>query len=175
MEMFHGISAYFGRKNRGIFGRARAIKGCLGNEICTADRPIGPIGVVVDGHITSIFDGDCYSYINEHGRRVPHEGMGRHSCQINNPSDEVVIEFVRTAHSDSYYGNRHYCEAFSIGERITMVWVKAWADTRTKKEARVLSRLFDAPLLEVEGSDRIDQLVCPEDRYSEYEYLEAIL
>jgi len=74
---FHGLSAYSRLGTpEAVVGAANKLESALftnGAEICVADRPIGPVGVVVQGVITYAWAKDVYSVIDGTGHRVPQD------------------------------------------------------------------------------------------------------
>ena len=67
IQMFHGLNAYIGKSNHiwSLIQKAEVLSniGSTGGEICTADIPIGNIGIMVEGELTNIFYEDVWSSI----------------------------------------------------------------------------------------------------------------
>lgn len=64
--MFHGLAAYRGGSRP--FDIIRKSDTIIGNEICTSDRPIGPIGVFVSGTHKRAFVCDVWSSVDQDTR-----------------------------------------------------------------------------------------------------------
>ena len=73
IQMFHGLNAYIGKSNHiwSLIQKAEVLSniGSTGGEICTADIPIGNIGVMTEGELTNIFYEDVWSSIGPEGKR----------------------------------------------------------------------------------------------------------
>lgn len=148
---FHGLAAFRGTTKP--IGLLKAVRGCVGVELCVADRPIGPIGVCLSGHITAAFWGDCWSSIEENGRRDSQQ----RPC-LENPTEREYYALCQEYREDQgQCGNNHaYCEAWMIPDGIDYVWVKPWANRLTRRVAEKLAKFLGTYVLTVEGTDRID-------------------
>jgi len=170
---FHGLRAYRGSSTP--LGILRAAKTALsGVEICTADRPIGPIGLAVFGHASAVFERDVWSEVN-HGQRV---GCGRYYREdggqdwyplsavelaqewelgaiFDAPSQQDYESFC-AAHR---YHDKHYCEPWVEAEACRAIWVKDWAPARDKKIARLVAKILGVPFVEITQSCRIEDFL----------------
>lgn len=156
---FHGLAAYRGTRNP--LQQVRAADQCLDVEVCGATRPIGPIGVVVTGHVKAVFREDAWSYVSEDGTRVPGEAWhwdfeaGTAGVDLDNV--DSVMAWCREQH-DEWYNDpdgRGYCEAFVRAKAIVGVWVKPYADEKTRKVAGIIARRHGCRVMEVGGTDKI--------------------
>jgi len=157
---YHGLSAYSGIKEPlAIVRAAQTIQADLENsEVCVADRPIGPIGVVLSGPIRKAFPEDVWSKTSSDGQRSTEWDAGWMGT-VENPSDDAWHAFCQDHLVDRFdwdeNSQRHYCEAWMSHPHIVGIWVKGWADERTHKVARVLAKRYSASLMTVDGTTRI--------------------
>lgn len=148
---FHGLAAFRGTANpRELL---KALRRCVGVELCVADRPIGPIGVCLSGPITAAFWGDCWSEIDEDGRR-----KSEHDPVLRGPTEREYYALCKEYRDEeAQYGNDHaYCEAWMIPDGIDYIWIKPWANDLTRKVAARMARIAGTYVLTVDGTDRID-------------------
>jgi len=90
---FHGLSAYSGIKTPLAIAQA-AIKiqrELFKEEVCVADRPIGPVGLCLAGPISCAFDRDIWSIVDENGKRDVSDEQTRY-WYVENPSDKTWQE-----------------------------------------------------------------------------------
>jgi len=155
---FHGLSAYSGIKRPlEILRAAEKIQHDLKEEdLCVADRPIGPLGVILAGTIRLAFDCDVWSYVTESGRR---ELDGQPEFYLDDPDDDQWANFcigtLIDRNKKSPALSRHYCEGWMNHPYVVGVWVKDWADEKAQKVARVLARRFSVNVHVVEGTTRV--------------------
>jgi hypothetical protein len=163
--MFHGLMAYTDRRAISPINLACKAKGTIGAEICTADKPIGAIGLSVSGTLTALFERDIRSKVRG-GRRVVVDHYDSHpvtgapwigrfvtGCNdihkwISNPTQSQVEGFCK----DSQY---EYCEGWMIPTHIDYVWVGKNASDENYWHARSLSLKLRVPLVEVDASTRL--------------------
>jgi hypothetical protein len=134
--MFHGLTAY--SKKTGIYGLISKAKNCIGNEICTSDKPIGNIGVFVSGEIISAYSNDCWSYLN---------GKKRVTDVNVLPADD--LDMLKS--EISFYqkkGNYKYSEIFFKPSSIDAIWVKN-PNRIELKMAKVLARKLKTIVIHV--------------------------
>ena len=178
IQMFHGLNAYIGKSNNiwSLIQKAEGLSniGSTGGEICTADIPIGNIGIMVEGGLANLFYEDVWSSIDPEGKR----NNSSYWDEFGNLHDnEVMYDSIRgdlkwaldgeeitqervivycekfaTHAREKIRSNRQYSEGWMSPEVIHFVWVKHFADDREKKMARVLSRRLGVPLIEVRNS-----------------------
>ena len=180
MIWFHGIQAYSGR-DAGVHELLARAEEVVDKEVCGADRPIGPIGVLVYGKTSFLADRDVWSYV-EDGRRYSHDGsvdgsigeQGGDKGQLDAATCERFCKEAERQGWSGYYGE--YCEAFTTPQEVTGIWVKAYAKRKTQKIARVLARKFGVPLHTVERCTRVWEVagswIDPAEQYDVYAYLE---
>lgn len=160
---FHGIGAFRGQRNP--LALKRAIDTALtGVEVCVADRPIRAFGIVVTGECRVAYDADVWSMIGPDGMRVSnvdHE-IRNGWTQIQRIDSPEQREFEALAARnialvEESWGNpeKVYCEAWMRPAILRAVWVKTWADPRTRRVAEIIAAHRDVPLLIVDGATRI--------------------
>ena len=155
---FHGLAAY--RGTREPLQQVRAADQCLDVEVCGATRPIGPIGLVVIGQVKAVFREDSWSYVRADGTRVPgedwHWDYEAGTAGVDLDDIDAVMAWCRTQH-DWHHGSdgRGYCEAFVAVKAIVGVWVKPYANAKTRKAARIIARRHGCRVMTVGGTDRI--------------------
>ena len=67
---YHGLVAYSSQKAAvGLWRAAKTAERLA--EVCVADRPIGPIGIALQGEMTALFESDCWSVVDDDGTRSP--------------------------------------------------------------------------------------------------------
>jgi hypothetical protein len=173
ISMFHGLMAYTDRRAIDPITLACKAKGTIGAEICTADKPIGQIGLLVAGQLTALFERDVRSKVRN-GQRVvvdhwacdPDTGapyVGRHVSWCSelqftrqtrdgvvhhNPNQTEVENFCKASQFD-------YCEGWMIPTHIEYVWVGKNANNENYWHARALSLKLRVPLVEVDAATRL--------------------
>lgn len=168
---YHGIAAFRGGRGwRELLAKGLAAASLdSGAEICVADRAIGPIGLVVGGAISAVYDSDCWSELDHEGRRVSnHTPMLRAErwsrvAGMMVPSPISHDQWITAAHGVyarnigpfGYVGGRSYCEAFMDVRHVHAVWVKEYADVATRKVARVLARKLGVSVRVIESAQRV--------------------
>ena len=167
VEMFHGLTAYSGRDCDAINLRQRA-DGCIGAEVCVADRPIGRIGVVLHGVLTHLHSQDVWSRIDSKGVRV---------IVDQNDTDDDGVPFVarydqgvRTARYDGFipcemeqgwvnywcrvvapeYRTRgNYAEGWMVADKISSVWCREDANDGQYWQAKSLALKLGVAFIEI--------------------------
>lgn len=158
---FHGIGAYFGQRNP--VALRNQLRACLaGVEICVADRPIGTFGAVLFGESTALFEGDCWSGVDQNGQRYAAPDL-QHLLISTGDTDQhyfekTALEVAESMASKSW-GKKHYCEGWMLPVALRALWVKDHASTATKKAARILAHNRDVPLITLNGKTRIWNLL----------------
>ena len=169
---YHGISAFGINRKADLMKLQENTMNAVGNEICVADRPIGPIGILVEGEIRAAFSEDVWSIRDKKtGKRiVSGDGpLDDDILSINDPDRWEWEEFCCQAQQmkegrKEYFADpvfaektisRAYCEAWMTPERIVSVWVKAWAPKKMVLQARLIACKYGVPCMLVEATDRI--------------------
>ena len=154
MQLFHGLSAFRGTRNP--IQQVQAADACIGKEICTADRPIGPIGIMVTGTVSQCYSRDVWSYLDGDGKRhADPEIMDWYDAPREAGDDGVDLDDSAALESwIKTYRERDYIEAFHTADRITAVWIKDWADDTTRKAARIIARRHGCRVHVVHGHTR---------------------
>ena len=169
---YHGIAAYGMNRKADLMKLQLNTMNAVGNEICVADRPIGPIGILVEGEIRVCFSEDVWSSVNlKTGRRIANNGeyVGDEVLSITDPDRWEWEEFCRDAYKEEVKSwsefadpvfaehsiQRSYCEGWMTPEKIISVWVKAWAPKKMVLQARLIACKYGVPCILVEGTDRI--------------------
>ncbi len=155
MILFHGISAFRGARKP--LEQIKAVSRCFGNEICVADRPIGPIGILAAGEITAAYSCDVWSYVSD-GKRQADDDLFN-NFWIESPDSETLADPIElekwVRYVRSWPENRSdYCEFFMRVKSIAGIWIKGYVNETTRKVARVLSRKYNVPLHDVERHTR---------------------
>jgi hypothetical protein len=159
-SLFHGLSAYRGARTplTLISGADRVI----GVQIATADRPIGPVGVVVAGDLHHVFDGDCWSWVDPYGVRHASDGAqwGYHAHAERFVEQGDLHLWIQEKTGETVRRRpRHYCEAFLTPRAITHVWYKPYATREQRMAARVIARRHGARIVDVTATTRIWEVV----------------
>lgn len=148
--MFHGLDAY--RGTRKPLQQLQAAETALHSHLACATRPIGPIGIMVYGEVTDVFDRDVWSEVDMYGGRYPTAwGFDYASKGIIADSAELEL-WMKDQLNDKH--TKHYCEAFVKPKEITHVWIKPWVGDSNRKVAKILARRYGAKLVTVEGHTR---------------------
>ena len=139
---FHSLEAYSG-KNKSIYTLINQAKGIndINSQICTSDKLIGDIGVLVSAIHVAAYNGDCWSVV-ENGTR--YAGQGKAEWEYldgNGITPDTLIEYSNIAIG--------YCEFFAHAPTVLAIVVKAQAKAINKKRARVLAKVLGLQLFEV--------------------------
>lgn len=70
---FHGLAAYSGKGRENVLNGLSTIFSSKDIEVCVADRPIGEIGVLMQGSIRAAFSSDVWSEVSDSGKRYRKE------------------------------------------------------------------------------------------------------
>lgn len=135
--MFHGLAAY--RGGNSPFDIIRKSANLIGNEICTSDRPIGPIGVYVSGTHKRAFVCDVWSSV-DHGARLASFDYLAPGTRSTQEEREINITPKLFEHLKFWRDKSRYCELFTVPESIDCVWINQSASPKFKKIARVIAR-----------------------------------
>lgn len=134
--MYHGLAAFSGGKSGlSVFKKWRALES-LSGTVCVADKPIGKVGVMLQGEIRFIFSGDVWSTLEERENDdfpYQYEGFKTAGCDL-----ETVTECLRKLQASQSYAN--YAEGWMRDPTIVGIWVSHDASEAHKKAARVIAR-----------------------------------
>ena len=109
MQLFHGLAAF--RGTRLPLDQLRAAARLLtGIEIAAATRPIGPIGVMVQGSITAAYSNDVWSEINNTGARYASDNSWYDQADDKALAMPHLIERWLKTNCAETSGRRAYCE-----------------------------------------------------------------
>lgn len=145
---FHGLVAYSGNKSAvGLYKAARECE--RGVHFCVSDKAIGPVGIAVQGEMTNIFAGDCYSVIGEDGkRRATREWVHEF------PAPAAHDEWVATIETQAAHGYSSYMEGWMYGHLIRAIWVKEWANPNYQAAARKVAKALGVDLIVIEDGKK---------------------
>lgn len=148
---FHGIGAYCGIRSP-LQVRAALDTLMEGVEICTADRPIGQIGVVVSGDCVGHFKRDVRSSVADDGKR--HAEVW-YDDELPTPRSqaEYTANCQRALEEDGRA--KHYTEAWISAYGVCAVWVKPWASPAVIRLAHLLAKNRGIPCIVLDGTTRI--------------------
>ena len=158
---FHGLRAYRGAKTgfAAVQAAARVQAMGEGQELCAADRPIGPVGLTVYGPARQVFECDVWSYIEAGGRREcrDHMPVGEYPTDDEWRALAFSVYQAKAASADEpdWNGSLRYSEAWVAEPTVIGVWVKAWAPHDLQIAARVIARRHGVTVQIVTGADRI--------------------
>ena len=149
ISAFHGLAAYRGQRNP--LAVAQKLRACAdAPQVCVADRPIGPIGAIFFGECQRLFDRDCWSELRDDGTR---EATGWYwEQELLGDIEQWEFEKFCVEHIES---PRSYCEAWMSPTTLRAIWVKSWTQAPLVKCARILARNRSVPLLVLDGTCRI--------------------
>ena len=139
---FHSLEAYSG-KNKNIYTLINQAKGIndIDSQICTSDKLISDIGVMVSAVHIAAYNGDCWSTV-ENGTRYAGQGKAEWEYLDDKGIDaDILIEYSQMAIG--------YCEFFAHAPTVLAVVVKSQAKAINKKRARVLAKALGLQLFEV--------------------------
>lgn len=173
VEMFHGLTAYNGRNCDALNLRQRA-EGCIGNEVCVADRPIGRIGVVLHGVLTHLHAQDVWSRVDSKGVRVivDHWNADKDGVPFVARYDQSV-HTVRDDHfspsemsqgwvnywcrdvAPEYRTRGDYAEGWMIADTISAVWCRTDANDGQYWQAKSLALKLGVAFIEIDKSMKI--------------------
>lgn len=171
-QAFHGLEAYSGRNKpiHTLISQARGINSVRG-EICTANRLIGKIGVVVDAIHTVAINGDVFSGVRADGTRTfsPAENQGK-SWFVDGPIEEkwdhresdwtnqegLSNECLRRAGKSATANGRKYAEYFARTPSVRCVVFAKAAGKLVEKKARVIARALGTVAMPVDATTPLE-------------------
>lgn len=182
VTMFHGIKAYTGRWDS-VYESIKKVDslvslGAKGAEICTADKPIGALGVLVSGHLSNLFTSDVWSRTDENGKRhingYTREGYDIHDVLFNLEFTQARVnlfcEHIATKMRDGY---GEYAEGWMTPDAVVGIWVNKHASSKDKKLARILARRHKVELFVVGDKTSMTNLT-PASLLEEQEEMEKV-
>lgn len=133
---YHGLAAFRGGKSGlSVVKKAVALETTAGT-ICVADRPIGKVGVMVQGDVRFLFNSDCWSTAAERDNdECDTNYTGYRTIGISNAD---FLEMLKIARDD--FGAGQYVEGWMRDPTIVGVWIDPSAPECQKKAARVVAR-----------------------------------
>ena len=105
-----------------------------GVHICCADRPIGTVGLLVAGDCVSLHADDVWSFPCSDGTRLHYDAAARLDVNTQGEYEHFCAAQIGTAR------RQDYCEAIVRDCAVIGVWVKVYADDKTKRAARLFAR-----------------------------------
>ena len=134
--MYHGLAAFRGGKSGfSVFKKGQALES-LSGTVCVADKPIGKIGVMLQGEIRFIFSGDVWSTPEERENDdFPYQYYG---FKTSGCDAETVTECLRRLQDSPSYAS--YAEGWMRDPTVVGVWIAHDASEAHKKAARVIAR-----------------------------------
>ena len=180
--MFHGIKAYTGRYDSVYESISKVDNlvdlGDKGAEICTADKPIGVIGVLVSGHISNLFVSDVWSRTDKDGKRhtngYTREEYDIHDVLFNLEFTQARVNlFCEHIAPISRGGHGEYAEGWMIPDAVVGIWVNKYANSKDKKLARILARRHKVELFVVDGKTSMAKFT-PASLLEEQEEMEKV-
>lgn len=157
MIFFHGLAAFSGLPEWGnpLSMLGKAIKAMDGVEVSASEKPIGPIGLAVEGEILRIFDRDVDSTITKTGKRVIRplamNRMHREADQEIIKDDEKIVQWIEDIkeidrkYMDLLAIEMKAMEVFMIPRKVIAVWVMEdpyIKNNFSEGTAKILSRRF---------------------------------
>lgn len=148
---YHGLAAFRGGKS----GFKVARKGLLINEIegsiCIADKPIGKIGVMVQGEVSFLFASDCWSAAEERDNGdFDYRYLGYKTEGCNNNEFLETLDILRKSEE-----SKEYCEGWMKDPTIVGVWVHSSINTEQMKAARVIARKHGVRVRVLEENEQL--------------------
>ena len=182
VTMFHGIKAYTGRWDS-VYESVSKVDnlvslGKKGAEICTADKPIGALGVLVSGHLSNLFTSDVWSRTDDNGKRningYTREGYDVHDVLFGLEFTQARVNlFCEHIAPASRGGYGEYAEGWMIPDAVVGIWVNKHASSRDKKLARILTRRHKVQLFVVNDKTSMTNLT-PAPLLEEQEEMEKV-
>jgi hypothetical protein len=172
VEMFHGLTA-FASKTADAVNLAYSARGCLGVEVCVADRPIGRVGLVLHGTLTALHAQDVWSRVRN-GRRVvvdhweaDEEGVpfiGRYDTRVASPEWDHMdasalpqgwVNWWCKDVAPLHRTRGDYAEGWLIADHISAVWCRADANDGEYWLAKGLGKKLGVAFVEIKKGTRI--------------------
>ena len=183
--MFHGIKAYTGRYDS-VYESIKKVDnlvdlGKKGAEICTADKPIGSLGVLVSGHLSNLFVSDVWSEADNKGKRHTNgyssSGYDIYDAlfglQFTQARVNLFCSHIAQKARKSWYIHGEYAEGWMIPEFVVGIWINKYASSKDKKLARILARRHGVELFVVDDKTSMTNLT-PAPLLEEQEEMEKV-
>ena len=145
---YHGLAAYSGTKEAtGAEENAIAIQENPEWQICCSTRPIGPIGLVIEGTTITASNVDLYT-------RVDLENGKRYFVITDDKHDRACRGII---HSASQLEKKwDHDEIVTQNNSIARVWIKDWAIEDFGDLANELCEIFNVKLEMIETEEEYD-------------------
>ena len=150
---YHGLAAFRGGKSGfSVVKKAVALETTAGT-ICVADRPVGKVGVMVQGDVRFLFNSDCWSTASERDNdEYDTSYTGYRTIGSNN------AEFLETlAIARNGFGAGKYVEGWMRDPTIVGVWIDSTAPADQKKAARVIARRNHLLVRELDANELLGE------------------
>lgn len=158
---YHGLAAYSASRHSPLrmYRNGLAAQQISGTaDLCIADRPIGPMGLIVSGQLSSVYDRDVWSEQNCDGSRI----ATRQCCWSGLLNVSTHAEWA--SWSIAHAGTARYCEGWMRDPIIHGVWVKPHATRSQLAAADSLCRRFGFASAKIVTRDQlISDLYATED------------
>ena len=150
---YHGLAAFRGGKSGfSVVKKAMALETTDGT-ICVADRPIGKVGVMVQGDVRFLFNADCWSTAAERDDdEFDYKYTGYQTAGCNN---EDFLDLIEIARND--FGAGNYVEGWMRDPTIVGVWIDPTAPEYQKKAARVVARRNHLLVRELDANESLGE------------------
>lgn len=165
---YHGLAAYSGSRHSPlrIYRNGLNVQQLGGRaDLCVADRPIGPVGLIVSGHLSAVYDKDVWSV-------VEHDGIRRTTAKYWGGRLNVSTHSEWIDWSDAHATSARYCEGWMRDPVIHGVWVKPHATRAQLAAADSLCRRFGLAVSRIVTRDmRICEMYPASDEVPANDYL----
>ena len=150
---YHWLAAFRGGKSGfSAVKKAMALETTDGT-ICVADRPIGKVGVMVQGDVRFLFNADCWSTAAERDDdEFDYKYTGYQTAGRDN---EDFLDLIEIARND--FGAGNYVEGWMRDPTIVGVWIDPTAPEYQKKAARVVARRNHLLVRELDANESLGE------------------
>ncbi len=144
---YHGLAAY-----SGTFSPDKAIdnaKDLINNpswEICCSTRPIGPIGLVINGTVITASNVDLCSMIDRNN--------GKRFFEVSKDDHRACKGIIHYAYQLKKQWDHD--EIVTKDNTVVAVWVKDWASDEFRKYADELCKQYNVPMTIIETEEEYD-------------------
>lgn len=169
-SFFHGLALYSGHNSI-----QEKVSHLLLNdiEISCAEVPLGPIGVLVDGHITGVYPYDCKSTIDQNQKRVPSQDWIHFKPCFDMNDRQALLDWIQDLRlNKKAKTERSYCEIFMNVSKIEGIWYKSHISSKMKDIVKMLSQEYNVDSFCVERYTYNWTLGDHTTPYEEYDYCE---
>ncbi len=155
---YHGLAAYSGARGQAVKGYKHGVQALtVAGEICCADKPLGPFGLVVEGYITRAFDRDVWSKVTAGGLRV--WDSERWSAGKILPNHQQWCEFAQA------HPTLGYCEALMLDVTLQSLWVKRKASRLEIAAVDALSSRYGVGVRVIRSWESIAEAYPPSEMF----------